>query len=139
MKHQRLLYFFILIQTILIFNSCAGGDYSKDLSGGYFFRAEGKSINDILSKDGNRKEIPSNVLNYDFNNDFIIASQKPNKTDDPLYENNPEYPNGRNEIYYWLIVHSDRLVLGPMNKQDFDLTLKKFNVPIDLKLDITND
>jgi len=113
-------------------------DYTKDLSGGYFFRGEGGTINDILSYNPDQREIPSNILRYNYNKDFIIAEQKPNETDDPLYMKN-NYRFGRDKIYYWLIVHHDKQVIGPMTKQEYDSTLIEYNVPKDLALEKINE
>ena len=114
----------------------SGGDYSTELSGGYFFRDEGTDIHDILSHQPSGREIPANVVSYSYNNAFIIAAQKPNKVDDPLYGKTPNYKEGRGKVYYWLVYHSKNLFLGPMSKTEFVLAKKKYKVPEDLKLDL---
>jgi hypothetical protein len=106
--------------------SCS--DSTEELSGGYFLRIEGNDLNDILSHYNDGKEIPSNILNYNYSKDFIIASQKPSETDDPLYTK-VDYKHGRDKIYYWLIVHSQRLILGPMSKHDFEVARQTYKVP----------
>ncbi|AMM50665.1 hypothetical protein TH61_05020 [Rufibacter sp. DG15C] len=136
MKILKWSFYILQVQICFMLSACAGGDYSSELSGDYFYRAEGGDINEILPHLPNRKEIPANVLSYDYNSDFIIAAQKPNATDDPLYDSTLTYPSGRDKIYYWLIVHSDTIVLGPLNKQDFDLALKRYNVPSNLTLQV---
>jgi len=52
-------------------------------------------------------------------------------TDDPLYKQT-NYFNGRDIIYYWVVVHHSKLVLGPLNKSEFDEAILKFNVPMTL-------
>jgi hypothetical protein len=94
---------------------------------------EGKDLNDILSHNTDGKEIPSNVLNYNYSKDFIIASQQPRETDDPLYTH-VGYKEGRDKIYYWLIVHSKKITLGPMSKHDFEVARRTYNVPPNLLL-----
>jgi hypothetical protein len=94
---------------------------------------EGKSINDIFSHSAEGREIPSNVLTYNYNSDFIIASQKPDHTDDPLYTK-VVYKDGRDKVYYWLIVHSKKLTLGPMRRNEFEKARRIYNVPKDLIL-----
>lgn len=131
MKIQKIMY---LTLSILFLSSCGNGDNSKELSGDYFFRAEGKELNDILSHTPNQLDIPANVISYDYNRHFIIAAQRPGFKD-PLYKGDPIYKLGRDTIYYWLIVHSEKLVLGPLEKSEFEQTLKKYNVDRNLKLE----
>jgi hypothetical protein len=66
------LYLSIIFAAVLIFQSCSS-DYTKNLGNGYFYRFEGGDMNDILGKG----EIPATVVSYDFDDDFIIAKQKP--------------------------------------------------------------
>jgi hypothetical protein len=89
---------------------------------------EGKELNDILSHYPQGREIPSNALTYNYNSNFIIASQKPSKTDDPLYQK-VAYRDGRDAIYYWVIVHSKKLTLGPMSKMEFERARQAYGVP----------
>jgi hypothetical protein len=118
-----------------VYSSCSpGGDYTKELSGGYFFRCEGSSTNDILPHTPNKREIPANVISYAFNKDFIIALQKPNELDDPLYEGTPQYSYGRDTTYYWLIVHAKNQVVGPLNQQEYETALIAYKVPQSLRL-----
>jgi hypothetical protein len=126
----------IVCLTLVIFflSACGNGDYSKELSGGYFFRAEGKELNDILSHTSSQLEIPANVISYDYNSHFIIAAQRPG-FQDPLYNNDPIYSLGKDTIYFWLIVHSEKLVLGPLEKTEFEQNLIKYNVDRNLKLE----
>ena len=130
----------IRIITIIIlpnfFYSCNGSDGTVELSGNYFLRNEGKYVNDILSHGKSSLEIQANVLKYNYNDNFIIAEQKPNKTDDPLYEKTYNYKEGRNKIYYWIIVVKKDSLLGPLNKSEFDQERTKHNVPNDLILKI---
>ncbi|WP_152559897.1 hypothetical protein [Hymenobacter sp. IS2118] len=118
----------------ILFSLASCSDVEKKLSGGYFLRMEGKDLNDILSNSAGRKEIPSNVLTCNYDNNFIIASQKPGKTDDPLYEP-AVYKSGRNTIYYWLIVHSKKITLGPLSNHEFLSARQAYNVPADLVLE----
>lgn len=126
----------ILLLTALTVNlSCSsGGDTSKELSGGYFFRDEGTELHDILNHSAGVKVIPANVLSYNFNDDFIIASQKPTKNPDPLYDSVPTYKDGNDSIYYWLIVNKSRAVIGPLSKREFEEMRRSYVVPETLQL-----
>jgi hypothetical protein len=72
----------LILTIVFLFNGCnethsINGDYVKELSGEYFYRSEGAEMNDIISHLPNRKEIYSNVLDYNYDSDFIIATQQP--------------------------------------------------------------
>ena len=73
-------------------------------------------------------------LSYNFDNDFIIASQRPNKNPDPLYNSTPIYKDGKNTIYFWLIIHKSKLVVGPMTKTELQKARMQYNVPEILQL-----
>ena len=127
-EHRLMCILFIIFLSFFL-STCSDG--TKELSGSYFLREEGRDLNDILSHSGTGREIPANILSYNFNNDFIIASQQPNMTDDPLYTET-NYLDGRDSVYFWLIVHNEKLVLGPLNKSQFDEAMLKYNVPLTL-------
>ncbi|MGX5688164.1 hypothetical protein [Arcticibacter tournemirensis] len=102
-------YFTLIIGYVLLscFNGCsAGGDYAKDLSGDYFYRDEGDSKKDILSHLPGKKDIYGEVLDYDYNDNFIVAKQKPiyeeykSMIGFKLRDNLKEYPtNSKEEIF----------------------------------------
>jgi hypothetical protein len=104
----------IFIIILLLFQNCSN-DFTKDLGDGYFYRFEGGELNDILGKG----EIPATVLEYAFNDDFIIAEQKPKLPQDPLYDNEYNYNNGANSLYYWIIIKKQNLVLGPFSYLEY--------------------
>lgn len=128
----------LLIFGLILPGCGTGGDYTKKLSGDYFFRSEGKSLNDILSQSPNGGEIPANVIGYTYNESFIIAKQKPRIPQDILYEKNYVYENGKDQTYFWLILVKDEVVLGPMDNLEFEKIRNKYEVPEDLKLKPVN-
>ena len=131
----KYLYLIFIVLPILFSPSCdLGGDYSAELSGEYFYRSEGPGMHDIHFTAG--KQIPADVLGYDYDDNFIIALQKPDAVDEPLYETKYSYPQGRDRTYYWLIVHSQKLILGPMLEQEFVDARIKYHVPS--TLDVKN-
>ncbi|ELM3645169.1 DUF3997 domain-containing protein [Flavobacterium psychrophilum] len=129
---KNIKYFFVII-SITCFNSCKDWDGTKELTSGYFFSPE---LNDI-SSDGKgirNIEIQPNVLRYNYNDDFIIAEQKPNKINDAIYEKVYDYKDGRNNIYYWIILVKQDSLLGPLSKSEFKQEKIKYNIPNDLVL-----
>jgi len=113
----------------LILQSCNFSDSTENLGNGYFYRNEGETIKDILCKKATGGEIPATVVSYDFDDDFIIAKQKPKLPQDPLYEKDYKYSKGDKEYYYWLIVKDSNLVLGPLNFEEFNSSRIKYKVP----------
>lgn len=69
--------FFLAIVTILVTSSCANlGDSSTELGNGYRYRVDGS--NRWISSDHVMNErVYSNVLDYAFNEHFILVLQKP--------------------------------------------------------------
>ena len=128
MVYPNMRRFFIVLFSIFL-SSCS--DSTKELSGNYFLRKEGRDLNDIFCYLATGSEIPANIISYNFNDDFIIASQMPKMTDDPLYSET-HYFNGRDSMYFWLIIHKSKLVLGPLTKSQFEKALSTYNVPMTL-------
>lgn len=132
MKKQYLI--LIVVGTLFILSCGSCGDSSNELSGGYFLRDEGIDVHDILNHTDGLKEIPANVISYNYDNNFIIASQRPNKNPDPLYNRSPIYKDGKNTIYFWLIINKSKLVVGPLTTTEFQQARVQYNVPENLQL-----
>lgn len=126
---MRAVKFYILTIYLisLIVQSCSS-DYSKNLGDGYFYRFEASDLRDIHSENANDGEIPADIVSYDFDDDFIIAKQKPKLPQDPLYDKDYKYNRGKNEFYYWLIVKNEKLVFGPLNLDEFKALYDKYKV-----------
>jgi hypothetical protein len=122
-----------LLLFLASLSSCSS-DSSVDLSGGYFLIIEGKGSNIIVNRSAKTREIPSNIISYGFSDHFIIAKQKPDEVDNVIFTPTT-YKEGRDKIYFWLIVHKEKLVLGPMSEAKFKEARKKYKVPDELKLE----
>lgn len=110
-------------------------DSVKDLGNGYFYRDEGGDIKDILCDVPNGGEIPSTILKFSYNEEFIIASQKPKLPQDPLYDKEYEYKNGNDFIYYWIIIKNFHTVIGPLDKTEYLRARAIRQIPEDLKIE----
>lgn len=67
-----------ILCAVIAFSSCNGiNDISKNLSGGYTYRADGKYAT-ILPNNIFKKRIDPDVKEYTYNDNFILAIQKPN-------------------------------------------------------------
>lgn len=73
MKRKYLLAVWLLCFLI---TSCTS-DYSEDLSGGYFYVAEGGKQKIIWSSSPDKQDLYATIIDYDYNDDFIIAIQEP--------------------------------------------------------------
>lgn len=111
--------------------SCNFSDEVRELNGGWKFVSESKHDRAI---DGGDIHIPCEVLQYGDNENFIIAAQKPT-ADCFLGKDTSIYKDGRDKIYYWLIVKSQKILLGPMTKTEFEQSRKQYKVPDNLKLE----
>jgi hypothetical protein len=127
---DKIITLLLLIGIIVLYKGCnIGADSSKSLSGGYFYRNEGGDIKDILSNKPDGGEIPSTVITFDYDKNFIIAKQKPKIPQDPLYSKDYYYTDGTDQNYFWLIIHDKQLVLGPMMENEFRKARQLYNVP----------
>ncbi len=135
MKTISLYTYSVIIFTLLL-QGCNFSDSSENLGNDYYCRHEGGDLNDIYNKhpNPNGREIPANVVDYDFDNNFIIAKQKPKLPQDPLYEKEYKYNGGVKEFYYWLIVKNENLVLGPYKLEKFNIQRNKYKVSDKLML-----
>lgn len=113
---------------IFIFQNCTS-DYSKNLGDGYFYRFEASDLRDIHCKKANGGEIPADIVEYNFDNKFIIAKQKPKLPQDPLYDKTYNYPNGENGFYYWLIIKESNTVFGPLSITELDSLKTEYKAP----------
>lgn len=126
-----LLHLFIFFTLLQIFSRCTN-DYTKNLGGGYFYRHDGYPSNSIHSKHSNGGEIPSAVLDYNYNKIFIIAKQRPILTQDILYKTY-EYQLGKDTTYYWIIIKNKTLVIGPLDSILYEKKRIEYNIPNTLK------
>ncbi|MBN2829921.1 MAG: hypothetical protein JXR56_06355, partial [Candidatus Cloacimonetes bacterium] len=78
--------------------------------------------------------IPMTILSYDYNKQFIIVKQKPEKHPYAASDRGI-YPAGRDTIYYWLIIKAEEEVLGPLDFEKFKELRKKYGVPNELILE----
>jgi len=127
----------------LILSGCIKFRCTKfpDLGDGY--RLDYDPVGDISILDTkNTVIVEGHVLDYSFNEDFIIASERPRSI---FPECNGSMPNATSDMcdevfrkskFYqiYIIVKKKRLVLGPFNKEQYLLKKKELGIPEDLRL-----
>ena len=97
-------------------------------------REEGADVKDILCEKSNGKEIPASVIAYDFDKDFIIAKQKTKLPQDPLYDKKYNNKSWGEEFYYWIINNKKHIVIGPLDKLEFQKEREKHRISESLAL-----
>jgi hypothetical protein len=117
------------ILVVLLLFSILGHDYdTKNLSSGYSYNSEHRHIIGEI-------DIPPNVISYDYDKNFIIVKQKPTEIQYAIYDKMKYvYRYGSDSIYYWIIMHKNNLVLGPMDSIEYIQAKSKYQVSE--KLDI---
>jgi len=104
------------------------GDAPDELSGNYYYRQYR-----ILWHSSYKKFVPAEVISYNYDKNFILAAQKPIISYDSLFKG-IVYKDGTDRIYFWLIIHKEYLILGPMIEEEYQEARMKYGVPSDLKL-----
>lgn len=121
--------FIFLVSLLFLPFSCSHD--KNDLGAGYFYHEKGGRDKTIISTDAKRG-ICGEIIAYDYDDDFILAAQKP-------YENYcwfdsyvEDFPNGLDATYYWLIIKKDNIILGPYEQTKFKEIRDRYKVPASL-------
>lgn len=121
----------MFISLCLTLSYCNLSDETKKLSGGWTFVSESKTDKVI---DGGNIFIPCEVTHFGYNNDFIIAAQRP-ANDCFLGNDKNTYASGIDSIYYWIVVHKGKRLLGPLGRVEFEKAKHSLNIPNTVKLE----
>lgn len=111
-------FYILALLFVSCFFSCNMSDSIEDLSGGYQFAHEGKGYNSISN---NYNSIPANVTGYNFNDNFIIIEQEPNRQD---YKSNIGYDLSAKYIMYYNEIHGDT-TLGEQSSGKTEEAIRK--------------
>lgn len=167
MINNKLIHFsaMVLPLCLLLLSSCGAGfnSRSEELSGGTYFRESGSQLSCIKSHNGLHKTIYSKIIAYDYNDDFIIAAQKPilkyhvgliadelntgvedmevlQKTADSIVTHDPYYIKIlSNKINFWIIVNKSHELIGPLTKEEYQLKRDELNIPSALELEVKDN
>ena len=115
----------------LLGSACA--DRTESLGDGYFFRDEGSTVRDILSRRTAGGEVPATVTAYVYDDRFILAQQRPDLPPDPLYKATYNYPDPDRD-YFWIIDKRDDSQTGPLSFREYEAARDRYGVPDNLVL-----
>jgi len=130
---MKSLIFITFVSTLfgcLILGSCNLSDEIRSVHGGWKFYDEGDSNCVILKGE---KFIPCQILKYGYDDDYIIATQRPTATCFNGVDTN-HYPIGSNGVYYWIIVQATDSLIGPLTQKEFEAARIRMQIPTDLEL-----
>lgn len=119
-----------LMSIVCYLFACNFSDELIKLSKGWLYVSEGKRQKVI---DGGEIFVPCEVTGYEYDDDFIVASQRPT-SECFLGKDTFEYKQGKDSTYYWLIIHKSNELLGPLTKEEYLKVRMKYNVPKRLEL-----
>lgn len=109
-KRKRLIWILLIILFALLLCGNPGVVY---LGQGFTYDDELCHINYWKRGDTRHFCIPSRILNYKNQRNYILVKQQPKKYDE-LLEGRFTYPYGRDTTYYWLVNKKTLEVLGPV-------------------------
>ncbi|TWI72210.1 uncharacterized protein DUF3997 [Treponema putidum] len=81
-------------------------------------------------------DIPPKILSYQYDDNFIVAKQKPRRYKEFNYTYNEDYKysKGLDSEYYWIIKKKEKKVFGPLEYSQFIRLCDEFYVPENLRL-----
>ena len=84
----------------------------------------------IIKHQPNRKDIPPIVMDYKYDNDYILVKQKPKIPLEQIYYDYNEiiYPSGLDTTYYWIIEKKTGEVMGPLLYKEFYSKCKIYGI-----------
>ena len=118
----------IIMSLTAILFSCDNG--SVELGSHYRYYTEHQYISGhqigilypyIIKHQPKRKDIPPIVIDYKYDNDYILVKQKPKIPLEQIYYDFNEiiYPLGLDTTYYWIIDKKTGEVTGPLLYKEF--------------------
>lgn len=123
----------MMIPLILI--SCSSSDYNEQLSGNYYYINDGPPLVYIRPEMMGGPFIPCTIIDYAFNDQFIIAVQK--WTEDCGYYTNEAAKKSGNAYNFWIVDHTSNKLIGPLSIDEYIRKRSELEIPDELKLNLT--
>jgi hypothetical protein len=131
----------IMILFCPIILGVSGCDESVDLGGGYIYMSDG-SVDYIyhkaeyLSKSYYEKLIPCYVLDFNYDESFIIAVQVPSSSCYMGSERKDALESGY-DYNLWIAVKETNQTIGPLSYNEYQSKRIDLNVPEELQIDVS--
>jgi hypothetical protein len=122
-------YVFISLLGVLMIGCTS--DSGKELGEGYVLVLEGKGVDHIYNEDPQWGGVPYGVIQYAYDDKFIIALQQPRKFDDVIDPRELDYKHGRDTTYFWVISKVDHTLFGPLDKRELEERREQLGIPRD--------
>lgn len=125
-KNNKKIKFFVIAIFVILLSVFIGVlNYDSNivkLGKGYFYDKTKKHVLCNYNKD-----IPPYVISYDYDRYHIIVEQRPQYKEYAIY-GKVDYPKGKDNTYYWIIIKQSNEVIGPMLYDDFVIYRKENNI-----------
>jgi hypothetical protein len=119
-------FYFLLI--LIATTGCNMSDSSENLSNGYQFAHESETYNMIVGT----HVIPCNVVNYRYDDHFIVAVQDP-RADCPVH-GDYKYKQGE-QFYFWVIDNANDSCYGAMTRTEYKARIALLKIPTTLRVE----
>lgn len=131
-KKRDFLLLFLVVMIILLIplrSTSCGGDLSEGIGDNYTYIDEGAYSKYISPHRAGEPEIPCTVISYVFNDQYIIAIQKPNKACSSTVDIGNSYN-------FWIINQPEKNLIGPLSLEDYLKKRQELGIPEDLKVEL---
>jgi hypothetical protein len=122
-------YRFFIILFVLFYACGALSDYVEKLPGNYYFIFESQYNQTIT---GHGSIIPTVVISYSYNDNYILAAQRTDLTKD----SNVDGVNNVDVVQFWIIDVKKETLYGPFKIAEYLEKRKILNIPGKLKLKV---
>ena len=111
--------FLLILLLLIVWVIMSFSDENDNLGNGYTYYSEQQHIS-------GGHEIPPRVIEYKYNDDIIIAKQRPMKYANIMYKEY-NYFMGRDTLYYWIIEKKVHRIIGPLDYKKFRKIVSQYN------------
>lgn len=108
----------LLCCMLILLCACFDKGHEVELGDGYCLRSVGDVIRDITCCNRYCRGIPLVVLDYKYNDNFIILRQVPD-SQDFIHDSSIYYKYGIDSVYYWIIEKRKNAIIGPMSFHEY--------------------
>ena len=111
--------YLLILLLLIVWVIMSFSDKNDNLGNGYTYYSEQQHIS-------GEHEIPPTVIEYKYNDEIIIAKQRPMKYANIMYKDY-NYYMGRDTLYYWIIDKKMHGIIGPLDFKNFRKRVSKYS------------